>query len=141
MTDFSNPVGSITDMVTGNPGINMGTTGSMRDTQYASDDLWNEHDAVLRQLHPTRSYASADRPYEHYQPAYRYGSASATQHAGREWHEVEGEMAQGWDRARGASTSGWQEVKDAAHDAWDHVRGHGTGGTGATTATTIITPR
>ncbi|GJG87256.1 hypothetical protein tb265_24370 [Gemmatimonadetes bacterium T265] len=135
MSEYPNPLGSITEMVTGNPGINMGTTGSMRDTQYYSDDLWNRDSEVLRQLHPTRAYAGADRPYEHYEPAYRYGAASATQHAGREWHDVEGDMERGWDKARGASASAWHEVKDAARDAWHHVRG---GTTGGTTQTTVV---
>ncbi len=138
MSDYPNPVGNLSGMLTGNPGINMGTTGSMRDTQYYSDDLWNEHNATLRQLHPTRAYAHADRPYEHYEPAYRYGASSAVQHTGRDWHEVEGELAQGWDKARGTSASSWHEVKDAARDAWLHVRTQqGPGGA----STTVITPR
>lgn len=123
MADFSNPSASIADMVAANPGINMGTTGSMRDTQYASDDLWGQQDAHFREQYPTRSYASTDRPYEHYQPAYRYGYSSATQHAGRDWHEVEGDLERGWDTSRGASTSAWHEVKGAARDAWDRARG------------------
>ena len=122
MADFTNPSASIADMAAGNPGINMGTTGSMRETEYASDDLWGQHEAHLREQYPTRAYASAERPYEHYQPAYRYGHTSATQHAGREWSEVEGDLERGWDRARGASTSAWHDVKDAARDAWDRVR-------------------
>ncbi len=128
MADFSNPGASIADMAAGNPGINMGTTGSMRDMQYASDDLWAQHDAHFREQYPTRSYASTDRSYEHYQPAYRYGGAAAAQHAGREWHDVEGDLERGWDKARGTSASAWHEVKDAARDAWDHVRGAAGGG-------------
>ena len=95
----------------------------MRDTEYASDDLWGKHDEYHRQHYPNRPYASADRGYEHYQPAYRYGHDAARQHAGHEWHEVEHDLAHGWDRARGASTTAWDDVKHAARDAWDRVRG------------------
>lgn len=151
MSDYPNPLGDISEMMTGNPGINMGTTGSMRDTQYYSDDLWSRQSETLRQLHPTRAYASPERPYEHYEPAYRYGAASSVQHGGRAFDEVEGDLERGWEKARGASTSAWHEVKDAARDAWEHVRGQGGPGTGTTNAggldvttegdTTIIRPR
>ena len=138
MADFTNPSASVADMAAGNPGINMGTTGSMRETEYASDDLWNQQDAHFREQYLTRAYASADRPYEHYQPAYRYGYASATQHAGSEWSAVEGDLERGWDKARGSSASAWHEVRDAARDAWDHVRSTSrTAGQTMTHTTTI----
>ena len=123
MPDFSNPGDSVANMAAGNPGINMGTTGSMRDTEYASDDLWGQHDAHFRSQYASRPYARADRTYEHYQPAYRFGHDSARQHSGREWHEVEGDLERGWHSTHGASGSAWHEVKDAARDAWDRVRG------------------
>ncbi len=135
MADFTNPSASVADMAAGNPGINMGTTGSMRETEYASDDLWGQHDAQLRAQYPTRAYASPERSYEHYQPAYRYGHGAATQHAGREWSEVERDLERGWDKARGSSASAWHEVKDAARDAWDHVRGSSHAGASSHTTT------
>jgi hypothetical protein len=123
MPDFSNPGGSVSSMATGNPGINMGTTGSMRDSEYASDDLWGQHDAHFREQYASRPYARADRGYEHYQPAYRYGYDSAGRHSGREWHEVEGDLEQGWHSTHGTSQSAWHDVKDAARDAWNRARG------------------
>jgi hypothetical protein len=123
MADFSNPSDSVANMAMGNQGINMGTTGGMRDTEYASDDLWGAHDAHFREQYASRPYARADRAYEHYQPAYRYGVDSATRHSGREWHEVEHDLESGWHSARGTSHGTWHEVKDAARDAWNRVRG------------------
>ena len=123
MPDFSNPSDSVANMAAGNPGINMGTTGGMRDTEYASDDLWGQHDAHFREHHASRPYAAADRPYEHYQPAYRYGHEAGRRHAGRPFHEVEGELEQGWHSAHGASGSAWQDMKHAVRDAFERV-GH-----------------
>lgn len=123
MPDFSNPSDSVANMAMGNQGINMGTTGGMHDTEYASDDLWGQHDAHFREQYPNRPYARADRGYEHYQPAYRYGHDAARRHDGREWHEVEGDLGRGWDSARGGTQGAWHEVKDAARDAWDRARG------------------
>ena len=121
MADFTK--NSVADMAAGNPGINMGTTGSMRETDRASDDLWTQEDAHWRANFASRPYAAADRGYEHYQSAYRYGHGSAIRHQGREWTEVERDLEQGWDSARGNSTSSWHEAKDAARDAWDRTRG------------------
>ena len=120
MADFTK--NSVADMAAGNPGINMGTTGSMRETDRASDDLWSQDDAHWREHHATRPYVHADRGYDHYQPAYRYGHLSARQHTGREWDDVSGDLERGWDTARGESRQSWHEAKDAARDAWDRVR-------------------
>lgn len=116
MADFaSNNV--FDNMPGGNPGINMGTTGSMHEIDWAQPDQ-----AHWRQHYASRPYAQADRAFEHYEPAYRYGTAAARHHAGREWHEVEGDLERGWDGARGTSQSKWHEMKDAVRDAWDRVR-------------------
>jgi hypothetical protein len=123
MADFSNPGASVSDMAAGTPGISMGTTGSMRDTEYASDDLWGQHDPHFRERYPSRPYARADRGYEHYQPAYRYGHDAARQHSGRQWDEVEGDLERGWHSVHGTSRGAWDEMKHAARDAWDHTRG------------------
>lgn len=111
------------NMPMGNPGINMGTTGSMHDLVFGTE-AWGETDqAHWRQSFASRPYAHADRGYEHYEPAYRYGTAAAHHHAGREWADVESDLEHGWDRARGTSSSTWAEMKDAVRDAWDRVRG------------------
>lgn len=121
MADFTK--NTVADMAAGNPGINLGTTGSMREMDRASDDLWNQDDAHWREHHVTRPYVHADRGYEHYQPAYRYGHSAARQHTGREWDDVSGDLERGWDHARGESRQTWHEAKDAVRDAWDRVRG------------------
>jgi hypothetical protein len=119
MADFTR--NSAADIAAGNPGINMGTTGSLHDVDWGTDGFAD--DAHWRASYHTRPYVRADRGYEHYRTAYRYGAHSATQHAGREWDDVEPELERGWDAARGHSKSAWLDVKDAARDAWDRVRG------------------
>lgn len=121
MADFSTPSDSVANMAMGNQGINAGTTGGMHDTSYASDDLFGQHDAHFREQYPSRPYASADRPYEHYQPAYRYGVGAAQQHAGRTFDDAEGDLERGWHSARGTSTAAWQDVKHAVRDAFDRI--------------------
>jgi hypothetical protein len=120
MADFTK--NSVADMAAANPGINMGTTGSLHDVQWGTEE-WGAVDAHWRESFHTRPYVHADRGYEYYQPAYRYGTVAATRHAGRQWNDVEGDLERGWNEARGESKSAWHEVKDAVRDAWDRVRG------------------
>ena len=123
---MSDPTGSaadITGMVAKNPGVNMGTSGSMREMDQYADDDWAPHERHFRENYASRPYAQADRSYEHYHDAYRYGVTSAARHRGREWADVEPDLERGWHDARGASNSTWADMKAAARDAWDRARG------------------
>jgi phage tail tape-measure protein len=68
--------------------------------------------------------AGEAKPYEEYEPAYRYGweSASRPEYRGRKFNEVENDLEKGWDRAKGATGRAWYDVKDATRDAYDRVR-------------------
>ena len=105
------------------------TTGTTGSSSSGGAPDWSTDDAFWQSNYSTRPYASADRSYDHYRPAYRYGFESARLHRGREWGDVEANLRSGWDRYehRDAShQSTWDEIKDAARDAWDRVRGHGS---------------
>jgi len=80
------------------------------------DEYWREN-------YSTRPYATADRGYEYYQPAYRYGWESRAKHAGKEWDSVAGDLQKGWDKARGASKMEWNEARSAVSDAWHRPAG------------------
>lgn len=122
MADFSQPLAA--DRIMERADINTGTSGSLSETTRHSDELWTEHDAHWSRHFQSRPYAQADRGYDHYRPAYRYGHDAAHRHAGRDWHDVEPELERGWDTARGSTShSTWHEAKDAARDAWDRARG------------------
>ena len=78
-------------------------------------------DAYWRDNYSTRPYATADRDYSVYQPAYRYGWESREQHAGRKWDDVEKELDAGWSRRQGTAGLGWDDARPAVRDAWDRV--------------------
>ncbi|HEU4630581.1 MAG TPA: hypothetical protein VFS08_12600 [Gemmatimonadaceae bacterium] len=103
----------------------MGTTGS---TGSASGIDWSTEDAYWQSNYSSRPYATADRNYGYYQPAYRYGTEAATRYRGRNWSDVESELRSGWDtyehRGREHGQSTWENMKDAVRDAWDRVTGH-----------------
>jgi hypothetical protein len=82
---------------------------------------WDTHEAYWQDNWSTRPYASADRGFDYYRPAYRYGFESANRHTGRSWSEVEHDVRTGWDRYEHRGESTWEHVKDAVRDAWDRV--------------------
>lgn len=114
MADFTR--NNAADIVADNPGANMGTSGSMREID------WGTEDAYWREAYPTRPYARADRDYAHYEPAYRYGTEARFRHHGREWHEVEHDLESGWHAYRRSTQTSWAEIKDAVRDAFHRGR-------------------
>jgi hypothetical protein len=84
---------------------------------------WETEDAYWQSAYPERTYARADRSYEYYRSAYRYGAESAIRWAGREWEDAEHSLRAGWAAAEDAVAASWEEMKAAVRDAWDRVRG------------------
>ena len=80
----------------------------------AEDEYW-------RGKYSTRPYATADRDYSVYQPAYRYGWESRKQHTGRKWDDVEKELGAGWYMRQDTAGLGWEDARPAARDAWDRI--------------------
>ena len=88
---------------------------------------WIDEDDYWRANFHQRPYASTtDDDYEYYQPGYRYGYEAATRYQGREWDDVEPDLASDWDHYEYRGESAWERVKDAVRDAWDRVTGKRT---------------
>lgn len=98
--------------------LNLGSTG--RDLgDWATEETW------WRENYSSRPYASADRGFDFYRPAYRYGYESANRYQGRGFDDIEPELRKGWDRYehRGENKSTWEDIKDAVRDGWDRLTG------------------
>jgi hypothetical protein len=95
-----------------------GTTGAI--------PSWDTEDRFFETNFESRPYATPDRFYEQFRPAYRYGFESASHSLGRTWDDAEPDLAAGWARYphRGDHPSAWEEIKDAVKDAWDRVAHH-----------------
>ena len=118
MADFTKRTAA--DKTAANPATDAGTNGSMQPTD------WDAHDEYWRDNYGARPYTKADRAYEYYQPAYKYGHESAFFYGGRAWdQEVESDLARGWEQARGTSTCTWDEVREAVRDAYERAREQG----------------
>ena len=84
---------------------------------------WDTEDAYWQSAYPGRPYARADRGYEYYRSAYRFGAERAMAWRDREWPGVERDLERAWERLADASSCAWAEMKEAIRDAWDRVRG------------------
>ena len=92
-------------------------------------------DAYWRENYQGRAYVEKGRPYEEYQPAYRYGWESRGKYAGRDWDDkLESDLERGWEKAKDKSRLTWHQAKHATRDAWDRVSGDTRYGTSGTTA-------
>ena len=116
------------DQLNRDPNAGRSTSTSPGNSGLTGTEDWNAHRDYWRTNFASRPYASADRNYEWFEPAYRYGHDSAIRHRGRQWNDVEPELRSGWDRYehRGANQSKWDEIKAAVRDAWDRVTGKGS---------------
>jgi hypothetical protein len=105
--------------------LNDGTRAEKGTSDTTRNADWTGHDGYWRDNYGARPYTHADRAYEYYQPAYKYGHESAFFYGGRSWdEEVEHDLERGWDQARGDSNCTWIEVKDAVRDAYERSRSH-----------------
>jgi hypothetical protein len=83
---------------------------------------WDTEDAYWQSAYPERPYARADRSYEYYRAAYRFGAESAMRWRGREWPDTEHRLRADWLAGEHVAST-WEEMGDAIRDAWDRVRG------------------
>jgi hypothetical protein len=95
------------------------TAGTAGTTAGRSD--WSTDESYWRDTFSSRPYARADRGFDYYRPAYRYGFESANRHLGKQWNDVEPDLRSGWDRYEQRGESTWENIKDAVRDAWDRV--------------------
>jgi len=88
---------------------------------------WDNEENWWREHYADRPYVQSGLAFEHYRPAYRYGTEAANHHLGRSWDEAAPDLRAGWAsydyRAKGVARAAWEDVVDAVRDAWYRVRG------------------
>jgi uncharacterized protein (TIGR02271 family) len=80
-----------------------------------TEDNW------IREYYGRESNRPADATPETYRPAYRYGMASATQHTGRRFEDVEADLRTDWESNRGDSNLNWDQARGVVRDAFDRT--------------------
>ena len=75
-----------------------------------------------KSAHTSRPYYDKTHTFDDYEPAYRYGWESRSQHRDRQWDDkLENDLARGWETAKGKSRMTWERAKDAVRDSWDRT--------------------
>lgn len=74
------------------------------------------------QQHWQQQYAPSGYPYEHYAPAYRYGSqlAGTEPYQGRPWDDIEVDAQKSWETHNPGT---WERFKDAVRYGWSRMTG------------------
>jgi hypothetical protein len=82
-----------------------------------------EEEAYWRKQHTEQDYADKSRPFEHYAHAYRTGYEAAEEHRGKEFEDVEDDIALNYEQARPAHAVPWDQARPAVKAAWDRLAG------------------
>jgi hypothetical protein len=72
-----------------------------------------------------RPYVKSGTAYDDYGPAYQYGWESRGRYAGKNFNDVESDLAQNWERSKGKSQLKWDAAKQASRDAWERIGSKG----------------
>ena len=79
------------------------------------DNHWREH-------HSKQEWAG-DSPYEHFENAYRTGHEGAVKYAGRQYHEIELDLARDYEKNDANPAIPWDRARPAVRAAWDRLGG------------------
>ena len=82
---------------------------------------WRADELYWRDAWQSRPYVRADRGFEYYRPAYRYGFESAHRYSGQPWDETEDQLRTSWDSYEHRGETSWHDIKEAVRDAWHRV--------------------
>jgi len=68
-----------------------------------------------------RDYVAKGSSFNDYGPAYGFGVEARGRYPGRDFDDVESEMASDWAARRSASSLSWEHARHAARDAWNRI--------------------
>ena len=68
-----------------------------------------------------RDYVEQGSIFDDYGPAYGFGVNARGRYPGRDFDEVESEMASDWADNRGTSSLRWERARHSSRDAWNRV--------------------
>jgi hypothetical protein len=78
-------------------------------------------EAYWRENYTARPYVGDKESFDDYGPAYMYGVDNYARYEGREFEEVEPELARDWQRAKGRSSLTWDRAQHATRDSWQRL--------------------
>ncbi|CAN5471192.1 hypothetical protein BH20VER3_BH20VER3_06250 [soil metagenome] len=82
-----------------------------------------EEEKYWQENHHTQPHASEGTTYEHYAPAYRVGAKAASKYPGKEFYEIEDDLALDYQKHQVGDALPWDRVRGASKAAWTKVSG------------------
>ena len=82
----------------------------------AEEEYWRKH-------HASQPHATEDTTYEQFAPAYRVGAEAAHKYPGKQFHEIETDIALDYEKHEVGSALPWDHVRGASKAAWAKVSG------------------
>lgn len=82
----------------------------------AEEEYWRKH-------HKDQPHASEDTTFEQFAPAYRVGAQAADKYPGKEFDEIEVDVALDYEKHEVGSALPWDHVRQASKAAWAKVSG------------------
>jgi uncharacterized protein YcfJ len=76
-----------------------------------------------REKHAEQPWADEQSTYEHYEPAYRTGYEGVMKYAGRQYHDIEVDLARDYEKNDANPAIPWDRARPAVRAAWDRVAG------------------
>src|ERR1051326_6556446 len=91
------------------------TAGKAMDLK-AEEEYWRKH-------HASQPHASEETTFEQFAPAYRVGAEAAQKYPGKEFQEIELDVALDYEKHEVGSALPWDHVRGASKAAWAKVSG------------------
>ena len=82
----------------------------------AEERYWREH-------HGGQPHATEGTSFEHFAPAYRVGAQAATKYPGKQFDEIEDDIALDYEKHQVGEALPWDHVRGASKAAWAKVTG------------------
>ena len=80
----------------------------------AEDAYWREH-------YSNENFYEAGRSYDYYAPGYRTGYEGRARYNGKQFDDVEDDLAADYARHRDAASPEWDDAREPARSAWERV--------------------
>ena len=109
------PVGTVVGAIVGGvAGAKVGDSAAelVNPTQYAS---------TFEKTYNKTPYYTAGRDWNDYRPAYQYGYDTYGKYRGKNFDDVEPQLARDWEVTKANSRLAWSEAKGAVKDGWHHI--------------------
>lgn len=84
---------------------------------------FKEEEAYWREHHAGQSYADQNRSFEDYAAAYRMGYDAAVKHRGKNFEDIEDDVALDYAKAHPGDALPWDHARPAVKAAWDRMAG------------------